>query len=381
MLQRPGRSALTALGTVLGVGAFVAVLGLTTTANSQINERFNALSSTEVSIELNTEDPLLDAVDFPDDAEARIDRLEGSAGSGRYWTLDSTTRVSEVPPPVSSQASAGTVSVLAASPGFWTATHPTMKAGRTFDSFLKDQRVAVVGEGVASQLSLGRLDAQPAIFINDVPFTVIGVIAGAKRVPDTLLSVTIPADVASRYWGRPDTPSRMIVETEVGAAQRVADEAPLALSAVAPEHFDAVTAADATVLRDSVSSDLSVLFLALAGICLFIGAVGIANTTLVAVLERVPEIGLRRSLGALPRHIGAQFLMESTALGAMGGLIGTSLGTLSVVGVSIAKDWTATVTTWTVVAAPLLGAFLGLVAGLYPSLRAARIEPIEAFRR
>jgi putative ABC transport system permease protein len=381
ILQRPGRSALTALGTVLGIGSFVAVLGITTTANSQISQRFNALSSTQVSIEQQTDDAFLDVADFPDDAEARIAALKGSAASGIYWTFDSKTRVSSAPPPAGGGASSGTISVMAASPGFWSATHPTLTSGRTFDDFLQDQRVAIVGEGIADQLAIGTLDTQPAIFIDDVPFTVIGVLGGAKRVPDTLLSVTIPAAVASKYWGKPETPSRMIVETDVGAAKRIADQAPLALSASNPAHFKATTAVDARVLRDNVSSDLGVLFLALAGICLFIGAVGIANTTLVAVLERVPEIGLRRSLGALPRHIGTQFLMESTALGAIGGLIGTSFGTLSVLGVAIAKDWTATLAPWTVIVAPVLGAFLGLVAGLYPSLRAARIEPIEAFRR
>lgn len=381
ILQRPGRSALTALGTVLGIGSFVAVLGITTTANSQISQRFNALSSTQVSVEQQTEDAFLDVTDFPDDAEERISALKGSAASGVYWTFDSKTRVSSAPPPAGGEASSGTISVMAASPGFWSATHPTLKSGRTFDSLLQDQRVAVVGEGIADQLAIGPLDTQPAIFIDDIPFTVIGILGGARRVPDTLLSITIPTDVAARYWSRPETPSRMIIETDVGAAKRVADQAPLALSAADPGHFKATTAVDARVLRDNVSSDLGVLFLALAGICLFIGAVGIANTTLVAVLERVPEIGLRRSLGALPRHIGAQFLMESTALGAIGGLVGTSFGTLSVLGVAIAKDWTATLTPWTVIVAPVLGALLGLVAGLYPSLRAARIEPIEAFRR
>lgn len=381
VLQRPGRSALTALGTVLGVGAFVAVLGITTTANSQIDERFNALSSTQVSIEQLTDDPFLDATDFPVDAEQRIDRLNGAKAAGLYWTLDTATRVSAMPPPVGGAESAGTISVMAVSPGFWAATGASTRSGRTFDAFLQGDRVAVVGEGIAKQLSIGDLASQPAIFVNDIPFTVIGILDSADRVPDTLLSVSIPAEVATKYWGRPQTPSRMIVETDLGAAKTVADQAPLALSASDPGHFKATTAAEATALRDSVSSDLGVLFLVLAGICLVIGAVGIANTTLVAVLERVPEIGLRRSLGALPRHIGAQFLLESTALGAIGGLVGTSLGAVAIVAVSVAKDWTATLTPWTVTLAPFIGAGLGLLAGLYPSLRAARIEPIEAFRR
>lgn len=380
ILQRPGRSALTSLGTVLGVGSFVAVLGITTTADNQINARFNAISSTEVAVEQQVEDPLLDAAEFPPDAERRVGRVKGSTAAGVYWTMDASTRVGTSPPPARAE-STGAVSVLAASPGFWSATHPTMAMGRPFDAFLEHEHVAVIGEGVADQLSVARLDAQPAIFINDVPFTVIGVVRDTRRVPDALLSVTIPAGVAREQWGRPESPARMIVETRLGAAQTVADQVPLALSATDPDRFKATTAVDAKVLKQGVSADLGALFLALAGVCLLIGAVGIANTTLVAVLERVPEIGLRRSLGALPRHVGAQFLLESTSLGAIGGLLGTSLGTLAVLGVAIAKDWTATLTPWTVMAAPLLGAVLGMVAGLYPALRAARIEPIEAFRR
>src|SRR5439155_1114913 len=78
-------------------------------------------------------------------------------------------------------------------------------------------------------------------------------------------------------------------------------------------------------LRSAVAGDLSTLFLLLAGVSLVIGTVGIANTTLVAVLERTAEIGLRRALGARPRHVAAQFLAESTALGALGALLGTAV--------------------------------------------------------
>jgi putative ABC transport system permease protein len=78
-------------------------------------------------------------------------------------------------------------------------------------------------------------------------------------------------------------------------------------------------------LTTAVSTDLGVLFLVLAGVCLVIGAVGIANTTMVAVLERVAEISLRRVLRARPRHIASQFLIEAAATGTAGGLAGASL--------------------------------------------------------
>jgi ABC-type antimicrobial peptide transport system permease subunit len=122
------------------------------------------------------------------------------------------------------------------------------------------------------------------------------------------------------------------------------------------------------------------LFLVLGGVSLLVGAIGIANVTLVSVLERVGEIGLRRALGAARRHVAAQFLMESTAMGLVGGIIGASMGVLLVVAISAARTWTPVLDPWVPLAAPLVGALTGLVAGLYPAIRASALEPVEALR-
>jgi putative ABC transport system permease protein len=116
-------------------------------------------------------------------------------------------------------------------------------------------------------------------------------------------------------------------------------------------------------------------------VCLVIGAVGIANTTLVAVMERTGEIGLRRALGARSRHITVQFLTESGALGLLGGVVGTSVGTAVVVAVSAFREWTPVIAPLTLAAAPALGLATGLLAGLYPAWRASRVPPAEALRR
>ncbi|MGW0657910.1 ABC transporter permease [Streptodolium elevatio] len=386
MLQRPARSMLTALGTVLGVGTFVAVLGITATASGQIGDRFNKFTATEVTVEdTGGEDSEHVPVALPPDADARVGALNGVTAAGTYWDVRLSAGGGVRAAPVGGDRQSQATPVLAASAGVLRAAGATFAQGRSWDAFHdgRAELVAVVGPGVAARFGISTLETLPAVFIDDIPFTVVGILADTERKPDLLMSVVVPHTAAEAIWGPPDPGARaaMLVSTEMGAARQVAQEAPYALRPDHPDYFKTVAPPDPRSLRENVTSDLDTLFLLLAGICLVIGAVGIANTTLVAVMERTAEIGLRRALGARGHHVAGQFIAESSTLGVVGGLIGTSLGTATVVATAAARDWTPIVHPLLVLAAPFVGLVTGLVAGLYPSWRAARIEPVEALRR
>ena len=347
ILQRPARTTLTMLGTVLGVGAFTAILGLTSTTSGQVSRDFTVLAATQVTINDvgSAQNRQVEVVqdDFPPNADAVVSRLNGAVHGGVTWSISPTAQ-----PEVSASdtsTNAQQIEVDAASPGYLQALDPTMEAGVLFNTFHDDRqmRVAVLGSAAATQLGVTNLADNPAIFVNGIGYTVVGILATVARNPDALLKVIIPEKTAISIYGlpSPDAPPSMLIETKLGAASLIAKQAPLALRPDQPGLLQAVPPPDPHQLRDAVAGNLDSLFLLLAGITLLIGAVGIANTTLVAVMERVGEIGLRRALGARPMHVAIQFLAESGTLGTLGGLIGSSLGIIVTISVALAHHWTA----------------------------------------
>jgi putative ABC transport system permease protein len=385
LLQRPGRSALTMLGTVLGIGSFVAIVGLSQTANGQIGKQFNLLDATQVTVsDAGANQSSKPTLDFPADADAIVDRIHGVIAAGVWWSVQFGNAA------VSSRPGAGqgtqlSLPVTAATPGALAASGAKLDQGVLFNQFHQAhaQNVAVIGQTTAADLGISSLQQQPAIFIGGQPFTVIGIIGSDPRLPQLNLGVTVPASTAQHLWGKPHAGlgASMLIQTRLGAAQVVAGQVPIALRPDNPKLLSAAAPPSPTQLRHAVATSLNTLFLALAGIAIVVGAIGIANTTLVAVLERAGEIGLRRALGARPRHIGTQFLAESTALGLFGGLVGASLGVFATLVVTIYHHWTALLDPRVVLAAPIAGGVVGLLAGLYPALRASTVEPAEALRR
>jgi putative ABC transport system permease protein len=118
----------------------------------------------------------------------------------------------------------------------------------------------------------------------------------------------------------------------------------------------------------------------IAGISLLVGGIGIMNTMLASVAERTREIGIRRAIGATRKHIVVQFLCESIVLTITGGCIGIILGIGGAVIISKVAEWRTVLTLWSITTAILMAGCVGLVSGLYPAVRAARLDPARALR-
>jgi macrolide transport system ATP-binding/permease protein len=376
--------ALTVLGTVIGVAALVATLGLSKTAGSQIVGRFSTVAATDVVVT-----PVPGALGgsraatvIPWDAEARLRRLNGVAAAGTLSEVDVRgALVRSVPINDPLGRTELQLPVRAASVGLWPAVHARLSAGRFPDAghSARGNRIVILGRNAARRLGIRRLDQQPAIFIGDRLYQVGGLLDSVERQPSLLGSLTIPNGTARREFDLA-APASVQIETDIGAVEVVARQAPRALSPDAPQLLRVAAPPDPETLRAGVESDLNALFLLLGAVSLLVGALGIANVTLVSVLERVGEIGLRRALGAARRHIAAQFLVESGVMGLLGGIVGTALGVLVVVAVSAGRTWTPVLDPWVPLVAPLVGGLIGLLSGTYPALRAAALEPVEALR-
>lgn len=384
IFARPGRMALTVLGVVIGMSALVATVGLTRTASNRIISQFDQLAATElfVTARVGAATGIIDPKAIPWDAPERLLRLNGVVAAGTMSEVDvggALVSASSVQDPVNQGALK--LAVRATSPGLFRAVRAVLTTGRVPDAghSSRADRVAVLGPDAAVRLGIVGLERLPAISIGDQLYLVIGILRDVARKPELLGSVIIPEGTARQYFNLAG-PGTVVVETMVGAASLIAEQARSALRPDDPRTLRVQLPQEPKRVRDEVQTDLNMMFLLLGGLSLIVGALGIANITLVGVMERTGEIGLRRAIGATRGHIAAQFLLESASLGVVGGIIGASLGIFIVVGVSAYQVWSPVLDPAAPILAPIMGGVIGLLSGLYPALRAARLEPAEAFR-
>ncbi len=374
--SRPQRTALAALGVALGIAALVALTGASASNRAHLLAELDAMGA-DLAVVLPGRGPDQQPVPLPDTAPDAIARQDGVARVGVFETAPeglSVYRTDLVP----ATESAGLV-VSVARPGVLAAVEGTLAAGRWFDEATRGLPVAVLGATAAERLGIHRPGDR--VWIGGEWYGVLGILDSAGLASD-IDTAAILGDrwVRERFSG--DTVgdvSAIYVRAHPGRIDAVRDLLAAAASPGSP--FVGVTRlSDLAEARATADDSLATLGLALAGIALLVGGVGIANTMVVAVMERRGEIGLRRSLGARPGQIAVQFVAEAVVLSALGGLAGVALGALAAAVIAAITAQPLVLPAAVLVAGPALSVLVGAVAGLQPAGRAARLSPTTALR-
>ena len=255
-------------------------------------------------------------------------------------------------------------------------------------------QVCVIGEGVRRELfgweeAIGR-----TLKVNDLWLEVVGVLAGSGgassvqgvAVGSTDLDIYLPVSTALRKLDLPllEAPlDEIIVRLAAGASPtEVAKRIEQLVDRLHGGESDFELVVPEALLEQSRRTQrlFNIVMGAIAGISLLVGGIGIANIMLATVFERTREIGIRRAVGARRVDIRTLFLMESVSISVLGGLIGVAAGVAIAKVVAVSAGWSTVVTAWSVLLAFGVSMAVGIGSGLYPALRAANLNPIDALR-
>jgi putative ABC transport system permease protein len=272
------------------------------------------------------------------------------------------------------------LSVLATETSLLDTIEGTLARGRFLDKDTSTLPTVVLGAIAAQRLGITDLTGTPTIVIDGERFAVIGILDPLTLHPDLDRSVLIGETAATEYLGFELYPTRIYARTSPQHVDDVTRVLGRTVNPGAPNEIEVSRPSDALEARAAVDQGLQRLLVGLGLVALTVGGVGVANVMVISVLERRSEIGLRRALGATRRHIGLQFIVEAATLTTIGGLTGITIGATITYLYAQRQGWTVTVPANIIAAAVATALLLGLVAGLYPAIRAATMNPADAVR-
>ena len=381
------RSVLTTLGILFGVAAVIATVGIGQASSDSVTARITSLGTNLLTISAGS---TVSAGVF------------GGAGSANTLTMSdvqglqdrqSAPDIAAVAPVSQGRASlvlgsSNWSTTVSGSTDGWLVTNTRTMGSGTFlnahDVATRTQ-VIVLGSTTAANLGAGVGDI---VLVKQIPFQVIGVLAAAGSQgfgnQDDLAVVPISTAQDELFGG---SVQRILLSatnaSTIGSAYLEANQILLQTHHISdPSQADFTITTQTQVLStaQAVTQTLTILLASVAAISLLVGGIGVMNIMLVSVTERTSEIGLRKALGATPFDLFRQFVIEAGMLTALGGLLGVATGLAVGYVVPRAANIAVHITPLPVLVAVGVAVVVGLVFGVYPALRAARLAPIEALR-
>lgn len=370
------RSALTILGIVIGVSSIIALITIGKSSMSEMTSEFELFGADKISIQV-IGTPLKQGL-VKSDIE-KLEQIENVAGVSP--TLSGNTTI------VASGKEKTNVIVQGKNDVYFTKSKNIIESGRGINplDIENENKVSIIGSTIAEEMFFGEDPIGQEIIIGGVTYQIIGTIKESSNFSSSSMndSVIIPYTTSMSLLGTGYVTSVDVFMKNATNSEKMTEDIDAALSVAfndKKEAFSVMNMQDMLSSINKITNMLSFMLGGIGSIALFVGGIGIMNMMLVSVTERTTEIGLRKALGAEPKRIQQQFLLEAVFLSLIGGLIGFFGGVLVAYIVCLIMGTSLILTASTILLALGFSVAIGIIFGIAPARKASRLHPIDALR-